>query len=94
MSAEEIPCGEGAVVREGLLKLAVHRDTQDQLHACAAVCPHLGGIVRWNHGEKTFDCPVHGSRFGPCGQVLNGPAIRDLETVPLNEISLVGKPVG
>jgi Rieske Fe-S protein len=93
-SADQLGRGEGAVVRQGLLKLAVHRDEKDELHSCAAVCPHLGGIVRWNHSEKTFDCPVHGSRFGPCGQVLNGPAIRDLEPVALNEESLVGKPVG
>jgi glycine/D-amino acid oxidase-like deaminating enzyme/nitrite reductase/ring-hydroxylating ferredoxin subunit len=91
---DRIARGEGAVVRQGLLKLAVHRDSRNRLHSCAAVCPHLGGIVRWNHGEKTFDCPVHGSRFGPRGQVLNGPAIRDLEPVDINEESLVGKPVG
>lgn len=93
-SVDQLARNEGAVVRQGFLKLAVHRDDKDELHSCAAVCPHLGGIVRWNHSEKTFDCPVHGSRFGPCGRVLNGPAIRDLEPLPFNEESLVGKPVG
>lgn len=91
---EEIAPGEGAIVRQGLLKLAVHRDRHGELHACAAVCPHLGGIVRWNHTEKTFDCPVHGSRFNLDGKVLNGPAIRNLEPVPLaDESTVVGKPV-
>jgi Rieske Fe-S protein len=91
---DQLERNQGAVVRQGLLKLAVYRDEKRTLHACAAVCPHLGGIVRWNHSEKTFDCPVHGSRFGPCGKVLNGPAIRGLEPVDINEESLVGKPVG
>ena len=43
-------------------------------HAVSAVCSHLGGIVRWNDAERSWDCPLHGSRFGPDGQVLEGPA--------------------
>jgi glycine/D-amino acid oxidase-like deaminating enzyme len=40
----------------------------------SAVCSHLGGIVRWNDAERSWDCPLHGSRFGPDGDVLEGPA--------------------
>jgi Rieske Fe-S protein len=42
------------------------------------VCPHLGGVVRWNDQEQSWDCPVHGSRFGPGGTLLEGPATKDL----------------
>ena len=70
----ELAPGTGAVIRHGLKKWAAYRDTHGTLHQCSAVCPHLGCIVHWNHTEKTWDCPCHGSRFDPFGKVLNGPA--------------------
>jgi Rieske Fe-S protein len=73
-----IPPGTGAVIRRGLKKVAVYCDLRGELHECSAVCPHLEGIVSWNHTEETWDCPVHGSRFDPFGKVLNGPASGDL----------------
>lgn len=73
--------GEGAVIREGLHKIAVCRDETGKLHRLSATCPHLGGIVRWNHLERTWDCPCHGSRFAADGAVLNGPSIGDLKPV-------------
>lgn len=73
-----VPPGSGAVVRRGLRKIAVYCDAAGQLHERSAVCPHLGGIVAWNHSEQTWDCPCHGSRFDKFGKVLNGPAITNL----------------
>ena len=80
-SVREIAPGNGAIIREGLKKLAVYRDIHGELHKRSAVCPHLGGIVDWNSTEKTWDCPCHGSRFDPDGKVLNGPAISGLGPV-------------
>lgn len=73
-----LPKNEGVILREGLKKIAVFRDNQNNVHVCSAFCPHLGGCVRWNPGEKSWDCPCHGSRFDGYGKVLNGPAINDL----------------
>jgi nitrite reductase/ring-hydroxylating ferredoxin subunit len=80
-SANEIPSGTGAILRRGLKHVAAYRDADGVLHEKSAVCPHLGCIVRWNHVEKTWDCPCHGSRFNPTGKVLNGPSLGDLNEV-------------
>lgn len=83
--AEDIPNDEGAVLRDGLTKIAAYRDAGGVLHTCSAVCPHLNCIVSWNHSEHTWDCPCHGSRFDRFGKVLNGPAISDLAPVKRKE---------
>ena len=77
-SVDEITPNTGAVVREGIRKVAVFRDEAGELHRYSAICPHLGCIVGWNKAESTWDCPCHGSRFDARGRVLNGPAAQDL----------------
>lgn len=78
-SAEKIPRGEGAIIRNGLELQAVHRDVSGRLHTCSAVCPHLGGVVHWNNAEKSWDCPLHGSRFDQNGECIAGPATSSLK---------------
>jgi glycine/D-amino acid oxidase-like deaminating enzyme/nitrite reductase/ring-hydroxylating ferredoxin subunit len=78
---DDIPKGEGRVVRRGRSRVAVYRDESGTLHEKSAVCTHMGCVVSWNPGEKSWDCPCHGSRFDPHGKVLNGPAIEGLGEV-------------
>ncbi len=78
-SVDEIRNGTGAIVRKGLKLIAAYRDPQGVLHERSAVCPHLGCVVRWNHVEKSWDCPCHGSRFDPRGKVVNGPSLGDMK---------------
>lgn len=78
----EIASGRGAVLRKGLSKIAVYRDESGAFHRCSAVCTHAGGIVHWNAMEKSWDCPVHGSRFDPRdGRCITSPANSGLKQV-------------
>ena len=51
-----------------------------QARTVSAVCTHLRGVLAWNDAELSWDCPLHGSRFGPDGTLLEGPATCDLAT--------------
>jgi glycine/D-amino acid oxidase-like deaminating enzyme/nitrite reductase/ring-hydroxylating ferredoxin subunit len=80
-SVDELQPGHGAVIREGLSKIAVYRDDNGTVHRRSAVCPHLGCVVSWNACERTWDCPCHGSKYTAEGRVYNGPANTDLAEV-------------
>jgi len=82
---EDLKPGEGGIMSSGFRKIAVYCDEESNLHTCTAVCPHLGAILQWNADEKTFDCPMHGSRFTTEGKVINGPATSDLKKVTIKE---------
>jgi Rieske Fe-S protein len=69
---------DAMVYRQQTDVLGIYRDEIGELHAVDAVCPHLGCLVQWNDGERTWDCPCHGSRFEIDGRVINGPANADL----------------
>ena len=77
-AAAELAPGEGGVIERQGEKLAAFVDPQGELHVYSARCTHLGCTVGWNPTDHTFDCPCHGSRFGPDGTVVNGPAARPL----------------
>lgn len=73
-SSEDVSPGSGAVVRRDGVAVAVYRDADGVAHEMSAMCTHLGCIVHWNNVESSWDCPCHGSRFAPTGEVINGPA--------------------
>jgi Rieske Fe-S protein len=72
---------QGAVLSDR--HIALYRDDEGQVHALSSVCTHEGCDVEWNDEEKVWDCPCHGSRFGPMGDVLIGPAVEPLPPVDL-----------
>lgn len=47
--------------------------------AISSICTHLHCIVNWNALTKRFECPCHGAKFNPEGEVLAGPPPRPLD---------------
>jgi glycine/D-amino acid oxidase-like deaminating enzyme/nitrite reductase/ring-hydroxylating ferredoxin subunit len=81
---EDLVPGDGGVLNPtGGKPVACYKDDQGNVHKFSALCPHLKGVVCWNSSEKSWDCPVHGSRFSKDGVQLIGPAKAGLE--PVNE---------
>lgn len=73
--------GEGVVAHRGMVPVGVST-VDGRTRAVRAVCPHLGGVLRWNDAECTWDCPLHASRFAPDGARIEGPAVQDLARMP------------
>ena len=84
-SPQQVPPGEGAILRKGEKRIAIYRDDDGIIHALSAACTHLGCVVSWNAAEKTWDCPCHGSRFSVNGRILHGPASKPLEAIQLDQ---------
>lgn len=77
--------GQGALVNVDGKTVAAYRDETGQLSVLSPVCSHMACKVHWNAGEKTWDCPCHGSRFDLQGRVIEGPALAGLERATLHE---------
>ena len=73
-SVRAVKRGEGKVIEQNGEKVAAYRDSHGALTLRSAVCTHMGCVVGWNTAEGTWDCPCHGSRFTPQGDVIAGPA--------------------
>ncbi|KAI0834605.1 DAO-domain-containing protein [Hypoxylon sp. FL0890] len=76
---EDLAPGCGGVLNPKTSKpIAVYKDENGNVSKMSALCPHMGGVVCWNPVEKSWDCPVHGSRFGERGLAVQGPAKSNL----------------
>jgi Rieske Fe-S protein len=74
--------GSGKIVDLKGRRVAAYRSESGRLTLLSPVCTHLGCDVEWNEAESPWDCPCHGSRFKPTGEVLSGPAESALEKLP------------
>jgi Rieske Fe-S protein len=76
---EELKHDEGAVVSVRGKRAGAYKDSSGLLHIVDTTCTHLGCEVEWNSGDRTWDCPCHGSRFSYNGEVVEGPAEKPLK---------------
>ena len=80
-SLRDVQRGEGRIIERNGAKVAAYRDERGTVTLRSATCTHMGCIVGWNAAESTWDCPCHGSRFKPSGDVISGPAESPLPEV-------------
>jgi glycine/D-amino acid oxidase-like deaminating enzyme/nitrite reductase/ring-hydroxylating ferredoxin subunit len=80
-SLDDLQPGEGKLLRLDGQRVAAFKDDHGEVHCVSPVCTHMGCYVHWNRLEKTWDCPCHGSRFHPSGDVMGGPAETPLEKI-------------
>lgn len=75
--------GEGRLVNYEKQKLALFKDDKGMYHALSATCTHLGCEIKWNAAECSWDCPCHGTRYDIDGNILTGPADRQLKKIEI-----------
>jgi glycine/D-amino acid oxidase-like deaminating enzyme/nitrite reductase/ring-hydroxylating ferredoxin subunit len=80
-SLDDLHPGEGKIVNLDGRKVAAYRDPRGELTLLSPICTHMKCVVGWNDADKTWDCPCHGSRFEPTGEVIGGPAEQSLEHI-------------
>ncbi len=85
MTLAQLRENQGAIVMVDGKKVAAYRDPQGELTTLSPACPHMGCHVHWNEAETSWDCPCHGARFGPKGNMINGPAVTDLAKENVDE---------
>ena len=84
-SVNDLKPGHGAIIRQGISKIAAYLDETGTLHARSAACTHMGCHLHWNSFETCWDCPCHGSHFAVDGSVLNAPAIAALAQAKIQD---------
>lgn len=77
-SFRSVKPGQGKIIEDRGTKVAAYRHADGSLTLRSATCTHMRCIVAWNAAEQTWDCPCHGSRFTPEGEVVSGPAEKPL----------------
>jgi Rieske Fe-S protein len=80
---EDLVADEGAVVSVNGKRAGAYRDEDGTLHVVDTTCTHMGCELEWNNGDRTWDCPCHGSRFSINGDVVEGPAKKPIKKLEL-----------
>lgn len=81
----ELARGEGKVLRYDGENIGIFKDLHGKIHAINPTCTHAMCTVKWNNTEYSWDCPCHGARYSPDGDLLNGPTVKNLNRFDLQK---------
>lgn len=78
---KDIKNDTGGIIKYKGKKVGAYRDKNGELFLIDNTCTHMGCDLEYNDAERSFDCPCHGSRFNYDGNVIEGPAIKNLKRI-------------
>ena len=78
-SPNDLAPDEGAIINKDGKKAGAYKTADGTVKIVDTTCTHMGCDLEWNNGERSWDCPCHGSRFTPDGEVIEGPATKPLK---------------
>ena len=73
----DIPKSDGAIIDKD--ESVIVARTGAKVFAFSLACPHQNTALRWDAGNKRFQCPKHKSRYQPDGVFIEGRATRGLD---------------
>jgi len=82
---ENLSADDATITRINGKRTGVYKDKDSNLHMVDTTCTHMGCEVTWNSGDRTWDCPCHGSRFSYSGEIIEGPAKKPLPKINMDK---------
>ena len=80
---EEIDEDKKVIITFDKKRYGVYKDEKNDIHIIKTKCTHLGCYLQFNKVNKVYECFCHGSMFDIDGKLINGPAIKDLKHIVL-----------
>ncbi len=71
---------EAKIVNIGNHSIAIYKDIDSNFYGVESKSTHSGCTLVWNTAEKSWECPLFGSRFSFDGEVIHGPAVYNLKS--------------
>lgn len=78
---KNIKINSGKVLRLNNKNILVYRENEDKYIFLKNKCTHMGCSLIWNDSDKVWESKCHGSIFDKYGQIIYGPAIKNLENL-------------
>ncbi|MDV2581832.1 FAD-dependent oxidoreductase [Alkalibacillus haloalkaliphilus] len=86
---EDLKQGEATTFLMNGQRKGAYKHDDETVYIVDTTCTHAGCEVNWNDAENTWDCPCHGSRYSYKGEVIEGPAEKDLKNYDFRMLDIL-----